>query len=192
MKNRGEGIGIRGFTLLELLIALALMVLLAATLYSCLYIGFKARDAGAKTVAATGQMFSALELLGQDFECALPPTGVLAGEFQGDSTAGGGSSGSGSGSSSGTGGSSGSSSSGLTGMGSGLSSSSSSLNNSTGGLHAVSPDPSSVQYLSFFTASNHPRDSELGADIRKVELSVEAPVNEPQTSAPIRASARAC
>ncbi len=163
----GEGYG---FTLLEILIALAITTIVAASLYSCLYIAFKARDAGVRTVANTGQMFSALELLGRDFESALPPTGTIVAEFQGSST-GGSTSGSGT---SGT--------SGLSGMGGGLKSSNSSLNNSTGGLHAIPSDPTAVQFLSFYSAGNQPRDNELGCDIRKIELSVETPPDNSTSS----------
>ena len=78
------------FTLLEMLVALALMGVLASVLYGSLHIGFSARS---RAEAATGPARAAsfaLEILRHDIECALPPTGVLAGAFLGLGGVGGG------------------------------------------------------------------------------------------------------
>lgn len=71
------------FSLLELLVAMALMNILAVSLYASLYIGFKAR----KSAQAASQPVRAaqitMELIKQDIAAALPPTGILAGQFLG-------------------------------------------------------------------------------------------------------------
>ena len=78
MRNRK-----RGFTLLELLVAISLMALLAGSLYGSLFVGFKAHRAATAAVEPARTAALALELLQQDFDAALPPTGVLAGAFTG-------------------------------------------------------------------------------------------------------------
>ena len=72
-----------GFTLLELLVAIALMALIAGSLYGSLYVGFKARNSASSAVGPARTAALALELLRQDFDAALPPTGILAGAFDG-------------------------------------------------------------------------------------------------------------
>lgn len=72
-----------GFTLLELLTALALLSALTVSLYTSLRIAFKGRDHAAETLAPTRAAVVALDLLGADLGSALAPTGILAGEFTG-------------------------------------------------------------------------------------------------------------
>lgn len=162
--------GSHGFTLLELLVALAMVAILAEALYVSLYVGFKARETGTRSMEPVRKMANTFTLLAQDFDGALPPTAtsVLAGEFVGTS-----SSGTSSGSNSGfslSGGSAGG-----TGMKANSGLSASNLNSDTGGLHAPSADPAAVVLLSFYTSSNSPLDGETGGDVRKVELSLETP-----------------
>lgn len=71
------------FTLLEMLVALALMALLAASLYASLHIGFRARARAEAAVAPVRAATLPLELLRRDIESAPPPTGILAGAFVG-------------------------------------------------------------------------------------------------------------
>ncbi len=71
------------FTLLELLVAMSLMVVAASCLYSALYTGFKARRSAQSAVEPTALAINAIELLKQDINGVLPPTGVLAGAFVG-------------------------------------------------------------------------------------------------------------
>lgn len=71
------------FTLLELLVAMVLMNVLAASLYASLYIGFKARESSKAAVQPIRAAQIAMELLQQDIASSLPPTGILAGEFDG-------------------------------------------------------------------------------------------------------------
>ncbi len=74
---------IAGFTLLELLVAMTLMVVVASCLYTALYTGFNARRSALSAVEPTGQALNAIELLKQDIYGVLPPTGTLAGAFIG-------------------------------------------------------------------------------------------------------------
>ncbi len=71
------------FTLLEMLVALGLMSVLAASLYASLYIGFRARDSAVAAIEPVRTVELAVELLREDIESALPPTGILAGQFIG-------------------------------------------------------------------------------------------------------------
>ena len=73
----------KGFTYLELLTAMSMMVVLAASLFASLYIGFKAKQSADRAVGPVRQSRIIMKLLQQDIEAALPPTGKLAGEFQG-------------------------------------------------------------------------------------------------------------
>src|SRR5438445_8032463 len=72
-----------GFTLLELILAMGMISMLAVSLYATLRVAFKARDSATSGIAPMRSANIALDLLGQDIESALPPTGVLAGAFLG-------------------------------------------------------------------------------------------------------------
>ncbi len=72
------------FTLLEMLAAMALMSVLAASLYTSLHIGFRARRSAVAALRPVRTAELTLELLREDIESALPPTGILAGEFIGE------------------------------------------------------------------------------------------------------------
>jgi len=74
---------IGGFTLLELLVAMTLMVVTAACLYTALYTGFHAQRSARAAVEPTSQALNAIELLKQDIYGVLPPKGTLAGAFIG-------------------------------------------------------------------------------------------------------------
>jgi type II secretion system protein J len=71
------------FTFLELLVAMTLMNILAVSLYASLYIGFKARRSSSMAIQPVRAAQIAIELIKQDITAALPPTGILAGEFLG-------------------------------------------------------------------------------------------------------------
>lgn len=75
----------RGFTLLELLVAMSLMVVVAGSLYTALYTGFKARRSAMAAVEPTAQAINAIELLKQDIVGVLPIDGVLTESFIGTS-----------------------------------------------------------------------------------------------------------
>lgn len=63
----------RGFTLLELLVAMVLMVTVASCLYTALYTGFHAHRSALLAVEPTSQALNAIELLKQDILGVLPP-----------------------------------------------------------------------------------------------------------------------
>ena len=152
-----------GFTLLELMLALALTALLATVLYSSMYFGFKSRESATRSLDAVQKASIAFAMIAQDFDGALPPKGVLVADFTGSSaTYGGGAA----------------APAAATGMGaksSGLSTSNSSLNGTTGGLHAASTDGQAVVLVSFYSSANTPHTDELGCDLRKVVFSIETP-----------------
>ena len=71
------------FTLLEMLVATALVAILAGSLYASLAIAFKARRSAMEAVEPVRKAEIALALLAEDLRCAVVPKGVLAGPFQG-------------------------------------------------------------------------------------------------------------
>jgi type II secretion system protein J len=77
MRQRG------GFTLLELILAMALTCMLAVTLYAALRLGFRAQASATAGVESLRSAQVALQLIGRDIGGALPPTGILAGAFYG-------------------------------------------------------------------------------------------------------------
>ena len=73
----------KAFTLLELLVAMTLMVVTAACLYTALYTGFRAKLSAQSAVEPTSLAINAIELIKQDTHGILPATGTLAGAFLG-------------------------------------------------------------------------------------------------------------
>jgi len=73
----------RGFTLIELLVALAIGGIVAASMFSSLYIAFKARQHAEAVVAPVRSAELAMDLIRADIEAAQPPTGLLSGSFEG-------------------------------------------------------------------------------------------------------------
>ncbi len=74
----------RGFTLLELLVAMALMSVIGASLYTSLHLAFKVRDSAEAAVEKGRALEIAMSLIGEDVASAMPPSGVLAGAFEGE------------------------------------------------------------------------------------------------------------
>jgi len=79
----GEGTGRTAFTLLELLVALAIVGLLGGVLYASLHVAFLARDRAQQAVEPIQRADIVVGFLRRDLESALPPTGTLAGVFVG-------------------------------------------------------------------------------------------------------------
>ena len=73
----------KAFTLLELLVAMTLMVVTAACLYTALYTGFRAKRSALLAVEPTSFAVNAIELIKQDMYGVLPLGGTLAGSFLG-------------------------------------------------------------------------------------------------------------
>jgi general secretion pathway protein J len=78
------GLTRRGFTLLEMLVALAIIAVLAGALYASLRTGLQAQQRAEASVAPARTAMLALEMVGVSLESAPPPTGVLAGAFIGE------------------------------------------------------------------------------------------------------------
>lgn len=73
----------RAFTLLELLAAIGLVALVGVSLFASLRIAVKTRDSAEATVEPQRTADLAFEMIRKDLENAVPPTGRLAGIFQG-------------------------------------------------------------------------------------------------------------
>lgn len=73
----------RAFTLLELLLAIAITAILAATVYASLMVATRTRDRAADAVGKDRALTLALDLIRRDLQSAPPPTGTLAGAFIG-------------------------------------------------------------------------------------------------------------
>ena len=78
-----------GFTLLELLVAMTLMVVVASCLYTALHTGFRAYRSALLAVEPTSQAINAIELIKQDLQGVLPPeSNGLAVSFIGEDSTG--------------------------------------------------------------------------------------------------------
>lgn len=77
-----------GFTLLEMLVAMALVTVIAGALYSSLFAAFKAQETAEAAIAPVRAGELAAALIRRDIETVLPPTGLLAAEFVGEDSAG--------------------------------------------------------------------------------------------------------
>jgi len=73
----------RGFTLIEVLIALALTVIVASALASSLWVAFKARRSANAAIEESRQTSTTGDVLAREIAGCLPPTGRLAGPFEG-------------------------------------------------------------------------------------------------------------
>ena len=71
------------FTLLELLVAMTLMVVTAACLYTALYTSFRAKRSALSAVEPTALAINAIELIKQDIYGVLPLGGTMTGTFLG-------------------------------------------------------------------------------------------------------------
>jgi type II secretion system protein J len=74
----------RAFTLLELLLAIAITAILAATVYASLMVATRTRDRAAEAVGKDRALTLALDLIRRDLQSAPPPTGTMAGAFIGE------------------------------------------------------------------------------------------------------------
>lgn len=74
----------RAFTLLELLLAIAVTAMLAATVYASLMVATHTRDLAADAVGRSRTLTLALGLVRRDLQSIPPPTGTLAGAFIGE------------------------------------------------------------------------------------------------------------
>jgi len=77
-----------GFTLLELIVAMALMVSIASCLYTALYTGFRAYRSAQAAVDPTAMAANVVDLLKRDIRGVMPPGSHLAGAFIGTDSGG--------------------------------------------------------------------------------------------------------
>jgi prepilin-type N-terminal cleavage/methylation domain-containing protein len=75
-----------GFTLLELLLALAATALLAVSLYTCFSIAVRARDAAVADVVPVRTATVAMEMIRNDLEFAMVPDQMMTGGYISQST----------------------------------------------------------------------------------------------------------
>jgi type II secretion system protein J len=74
----------RGFTLLEMLFAMALMSMLAASLFASMSLAFRGRRTTERVLAPARRATTAMRMLQSDLESAVGANGLLAGEFLGE------------------------------------------------------------------------------------------------------------
>ncbi|MGE5609953.1 MAG: type II secretion system protein GspJ [Bacillota bacterium] len=72
-----------GFTLLEVLLAMAMVSMVALSLYASLRIAFRARNSAIDAIGPIRTASLALDMIGRDLECTLSPNGIMAGAFIG-------------------------------------------------------------------------------------------------------------
>jgi prepilin-type N-terminal cleavage/methylation domain-containing protein len=73
----------RGFTLLEVVTAMTIAAILLATLYSGMFVANRARRSATAAVDPARAASVAAEMMTQDLQGVLPPTGTLRGQFLG-------------------------------------------------------------------------------------------------------------
>lgn len=71
------------------MLALAISVALAASLFATLRVAIKAKDAGMAAVRPISQLEIAMDMIRADLEAAQPPNGVLESQFEGTQSGGG-------------------------------------------------------------------------------------------------------
>ncbi|MEI8197374.1 MAG: type II secretion system protein GspJ [Phycisphaerae bacterium] len=78
MKDRSSSIHNRGFTLLELIVALLIVSIVGAAIFSTLRTAFRAKTSAEEAVEPLQRAGVVLDFLRRDLESALPPMGVPA------------------------------------------------------------------------------------------------------------------
>jgi general secretion pathway protein J len=74
----------RAFTLLELLVAMTIMSIIGLSLYTSLNLAFRVRDSAEAAVDEARALEIAMSLIKEELMSAMPPSGVLAGAFEGE------------------------------------------------------------------------------------------------------------
>jgi general secretion pathway protein J len=78
----------RGFTLLELLVAMTIMSIIGLSLYTSLNLAFRVRDSAEAAVEEARALELAISFIKEELMSAMPPSGVLAGAFEGEDETG--------------------------------------------------------------------------------------------------------
>lgn len=71
------------FTLLEVILALAIMSVLAVSLFTCMQVAFKTKRGAEESLEVIRDPEAAMDLLRAEFESALPPRGTMSRAFVG-------------------------------------------------------------------------------------------------------------
>jgi type II secretion system protein J len=77
----GQSMRRSGFTLLELIVAMAMVAILSMSLYASIRVGFHAKASAEAAVEPARIADVAMSILRDDIQNAMPPNGVLAGSF---------------------------------------------------------------------------------------------------------------
>lgn len=77
------GVTSRAFTLLEVLVAMALVSLVAGAMYTSLHVAFKARQSTVKSLEPITAARVAMDQVVRDVQAMLPPVGVMTGAMLG-------------------------------------------------------------------------------------------------------------
>ena len=83
-KHLKKAVSHQGFTLLELIVAMALMNVIALSLYASMHIGIKAKHSSQSAIKAYRTTVPAFEIIRSDVGSAMTPDGLLAGPFVGE------------------------------------------------------------------------------------------------------------
>jgi type II secretion system protein J len=86
--DKHDKLFLKAFTLLELIIAAAIMNIIALTLYSSMYIGVKARRSSTNAMRPYRLITPIFESIKIDLKSVVGPAGLFAGKFQGDNADG--------------------------------------------------------------------------------------------------------
>ncbi|HNS31488.1 MAG TPA: type II secretion system protein GspJ [bacterium] len=72
-----------GFTLLEMIAAMAMIAVVAGSLYAAMHMSFFAKKQSEAILAPLRAADALFESMSRDLQCSLPPRGILAGPFLG-------------------------------------------------------------------------------------------------------------
>jgi type II secretion system protein J len=90
LRNKTRNITLyTGFTLLELIVAIALMDMIALSLYSSLYITARSKRNVTDAIRPYQRLIPVFDELREDLQAAMQPNGILAGGFYGEDLSGG-------------------------------------------------------------------------------------------------------
>lgn len=83
-RNKANNNKNKAFTLLEVIVAIAIMDIIALMLYSSLYIAVRAKRSSYEAIEPYNVASAAFEYIRKDLSCAVKPGGILAGDFVGE------------------------------------------------------------------------------------------------------------
>lgn len=84
MQVKNKTTRLTAFTLLELIVAIALMDVIAVALYSSMYTAFRAKETSQTVIKPYQYITPAFEFIRNDLVSAMAPDGIMAGVFEGE------------------------------------------------------------------------------------------------------------